>query len=212
MLTAMRLAELEEDSYTAVPTWQATWPRGRIRAVRFDEGEFTVIAFPGTANGLDVLVDLLALPRTGPEHPMLGRVHWGAIDALDRVSSTILKDLDPARRIIVIGHSLGGGYAVLFAAEMVQVGRPAPLLYTFGAMPCMAADNDLLPALLAPVDGIDFRHADDPVPFLIPGFGHPRWPRCHTQLSPMHIALNVISDHFIDRYKLALLSEAAHAP
>lgn len=212
MLTTMRLAEINEDSYTAMPTWQAEWPHGRIRAVRYDEAEYTVIAWPGTASRLDVLIDLLALPRFGPAHPMLGRVHWGAIDALDRLSSTILKDLDPAQQIIVIGHSLGGAYATLFVAEMVQVGWAAPLLYTFGAMACMAAGNDLLPALLAPVDGIDFRHADDPVPFAVPGFGHPRWPRCRAQLSPMHIAFDVISDHFIGGYKMALLSEAAHAP
>lgn len=200
MISPLRLADLVEASYTAEPTWRAEWPHGRVRAVRTDEDGATIVCFPGTANILDWFVDFRALPATVADYAALGPCHEGFADALDRIAVQMVADV-AGKPVVIAGHSLGGALAHLFAGILVSVGAHPVGCWTFGAARCMADINERLPRLLADVPGLSYRHADDPVPFLLAGFSHPR---PLTQLEPMRLELDVVADHFMSGYAAAL--------
>jgi hypothetical protein len=200
VILPLRIAQLVAASYTAAPSWSATWPEGRARAVATIEGDTTVIAFPGTQTLADWFVDFRAYPATVTDYPIVGRCHAGFIQALARIAPQILADTR-GKRVFVAGHSLGGALAQLFAGILAGLGRAPDGLWTFGAARCMADTNDFLAPLLAGIPGLDYRHRDDPVPFLLAGFAHPR---PLTQLVPMSFELDVVADHFIDNYVQAL--------
>ncbi|TWU49467.1 lipase family protein [Rubripirellula reticaptiva] len=74
-----------------------------------------LIAFRGTESLADWLTDLkiLSIQRT------YGRVHRGFVGAFQDVESQLLEliELNPGKRLVITGHSLGGALAVVAAAE-----------------------------------------------------------------------------------------------
>ena len=86
-----------------------------------------IIAFRGTASGIDWLTDALVVPV-----PYAGRLcHGGFALAHKSVWKKIKKHIHPKKRTLICGHSLGGGLAELSAAKLHKK-HPNLNLVTFG--------------------------------------------------------------------------------
>ena len=200
MIAALRLAQLCADAYTAPPTWQRTPDRLRtdVRACRFQEGGWTVVAFPGTDDIGDALLDARACPRLDPE---MGFIHAGFLEAIQGLSVALLSGLgDSARggRLVLTGHSLGGALALLAGALFtLHSGRPAQLV-TFGAP--RVGMGKLVRILRAVPMLREYRNGGDPVTQV------PCWPYRHVRaLIPIgRPALIDAEDHHIAAYISAL--------
>lgn len=100
-----------------------------------DDGE-VVIACRGSSSvrSFRTNLDVGPVPLVSPdgEHPD-ARVHAG----FQRAASALWAQLEPAvpagtRKVLVTGHSLGGGTATLIALRLLDAGRPAELLAVAG--------------------------------------------------------------------------------
>lgn len=200
MIPSLRLAQLCSDAYTAPPAWQRTPDRLRVdaRACRFQEERWTVVAFPGTDDIGDALLDARAWPRLDPE---MGFIHAGFLEAIQGLSAALLSDLDGAARagrLVFTGHSLGGALALLAGAIFtLHSGRPVQLV-TFGA-PRVGMGK--LSRILRAVPMLrEYRNGGDPVTEV------PCWPYRHVRpLIPIgRPALVDAEDHRIASYIDAL--------
>ena len=97
-----------------------------------------VVAFRGTepTKLKDLLTDVELTMVPGP----LGKVHEGFWEGLDGIWSKLERAIasrhDGKRTLWFTGHSLGGALAQLAVARLLQEGRPAQGMYTFGAPRC----------------------------------------------------------------------------
>ncbi len=97
-----------------------------------------VVAFRGTepTKLKDLLTDVELTMVPGP----LGQVHegfWEALEAIwDKLEQAIASRQDGKRAVWFTGHSLGGALAQLAVARLIQIGRPAQGLYSYGAPRC----------------------------------------------------------------------------
>jgi len=97
-------------------------------------GDTTVVAFRGTRPDhiddwfADLSFDLIE-SQSGP-----GRIHRGFAQSLETVYPEIVRDLDwrDPRRILVTGHSKGGGEAVQCAGRLQYINGREITLTTFG--------------------------------------------------------------------------------
>jgi len=90
-----------------------------------------VLSFRGTEsnNPRDWVVD----SRFKPRPAALGSVHSGFDGALDEIWDAVLAEVgDDSRRLIITGHSLGGGLATLAAARLADVDRHPAGVYVYG--------------------------------------------------------------------------------
>jgi predicted lipase len=110
----------------------------------------TLVAFRGTADLQNWLLDMKAIPEITPTHH-LG--HGGFVTAYRDLLSEVLSHIDRGKPVTVTGHSLGGAIAVLFA-ELLGCD-----VVTFGC-PRVYFDNEEPPVL----HHMRIVQKDDPVP------------------------------------------------
>ncbi|CAE7927688.1 unnamed protein product, partial [Symbiodinium necroappetens] len=144
------------------------------------------VAFRGTNNGQDIAIDLGAVPDCHRFKEYGIGVHGGIAHALEQegdgvchVVSNVLQALQehrrPGERLVLCGHSLGGGYAQVMAVHLLSRKVEVAAVRTFGAPhvlvpPCRARQK-----LWCTLDSImqHWVHDWDPVP---------RLPLCKTWL------------------------------
>jgi triacylglycerol lipase len=97
-----------------------------------------VVAFRGTepTKLKDLLTDVELAMVPGP----LGKVHegfWESLEGIwDKLERAVAAKQDGKRALWFTGHSLGGALAQLAVARLIQMGRPAQGMYSFGAPRC----------------------------------------------------------------------------
>lgn len=97
-----------------------------------------VVAFRGTepTKLKDLLTDIELCMVDGP----LGKVHEGFWESLEAIWSKLERAIaarhDGKRALWFTGHSLGGALAQLAVARVIQLGRPAQGMYSYGAPRC----------------------------------------------------------------------------
>lgn len=136
------------------------------------------LAFRGTYHVLDAVVDLGFMTHDDAPHGL--RVHGGMWNVLHQrrhpvVSMAIerIRALRESRRglkhVVLCGHSLGGGYAILTALDMLHRGFEVDAVVTFGA-----------PQVVVPDRGIDLWHSLDAITTLVVNSYDvvPRLPSC----------------------------------
>lgn len=174
------LAILAGRAYADPPTWVGKrLGTEDVHALRVDVLCGTVIAFRGTTlNPLDWIRDLDAMAMC---HPKIGWCHAGFLRGAQAVSGQIIAEMaDPnrvllpvakavpytARRIILVGHSLGGILAIVVGAIMCAAGCPPDEIVTFGA------PRGVFPKARRILRGkvrriVQYRNGNDPVPGIL---------------------------------------------
>ena len=104
--------------------------------VREESTGSILISIRGTQTPAEWLADFSPVPVPFFESPGMGLVHVGFAVFYRKVRQSIkavLDTLDPALRVTVIGHSLGGGMAILCAADIERnMGKKNVDVCTFG--------------------------------------------------------------------------------
>jgi pimeloyl-ACP methyl ester carboxylesterase len=88
------------------------------------------VVFAGSDDSRDWLGNLSAFKVTRTE---VGRIHNGFADNYARVRRDLAEILDPAKRLVFAGHSLGGALAQIAAAQAARRGITVDCVHTFGA-------------------------------------------------------------------------------
>ena len=146
------------------------------------------VAFRGTNDGQDIVIDLGAVPDCHRFKEYGIGVHGGIAHALEQegdvichVVSDVLQALQkhrrPEERLVLCGHSLGGGYAQVMAVHLLSRNVDVAAVRTFGAPHVLVppARQEDRPTLWCKLDSISqhWVHDWDPVP---------RLPLCKTWL------------------------------
>jgi len=181
-------------------------------------GDTTVIAFEGTTDPTEWLIDFEAIPvdeRTF-NHADLGLVHLGWWQDVTSVAATIIAKLNtiPGPKACT-GHSKGAGEALIFAAYAKTQGIVWSRVSTFGT-PHPGALNGLITSK----DGNDYWNIQvpmDPVPLVPPYIARPRPLTQVTAPEPQVTMPNCpeLTSHHINNYTTALAaiqSKQANAP
>lgn len=104
--------------------------------VKEDASGSILISIRGTQTPAEWLADFVPVPVPFFESPGMGLVHVGFAVFYHKVRGSIqaaLRTLDPATRITVVGHSLGGAMAILCAADIERnMGKKNVDVCTFG--------------------------------------------------------------------------------
>ena len=130
--TKEELARVGFDRYTALNNpW--TGLQGFVAGGR----QAVVVAFRGSVEWIDWLVDLNFLQRDGATFGVAGRIHGGFADTLLSVWPELERavyDYSREGQIIwLTGHSMGGALATLAATRLARLGYALGPLYTFAA-------------------------------------------------------------------------------
>lgn len=112
-------------------------PEGDSRLFAVECASHVLVAWCGTASGLNVVTDASFAPKRCPGTlGGSGNVHGGFLEAYQLMSRKFEDKLDAINRalkkkkkLFICGHSLGGSLALLYAAEMKDFN---PVLYTYG--------------------------------------------------------------------------------
>lgn len=151
------------DCYHVEPTLVGTGENRNIQVVRY-ETDPIIIAFPGSIELRDWVLDFLAFPHDVKDHPELGQVHSGFLEAAQSVSTQIDQLLE-GKDYITVGHSLGGALAILVPCLLKK--RPLAI-YAF-APPRVFVDQ--VPDWIVEITHA-FRFGNDPVPDVPSWFPH----------------------------------------
>lgn len=173
-----------------------TWERGNCHALLAEVAGQHVVAFRGTANTRDWLVDFDAAPML---HAGLGWCHQGFLESVLGVADQIRADL-AGERLIVTGHSKGGAEALIFAGLLVLAGQAPAAVVTYGAPRAAYAS---LGEILDQVPVRQYRHGHDPVPLVPPelaGWRHVREPLIQLPQP----SLDPIADHLLVPTRMAM--------
>jgi hypothetical protein len=147
------------------------------------EPDTVFVVFKGTSNSRDMITDANVQPYDGLDHQL--RVHGGMITSLGQgkherkdVLSVLTRELQkvkckfPCCDTVICGHSLGGGYALLIALDLLQQQQHTPsAVITFGAPQVVIPPaSEATPAARVWQQlncvGFNFVHSYDPVPRL----------------------------------------------
>jgi hypothetical protein len=98
-----------------------------------------IVAIRGTATLTDWLSDIECLPVPNGPDPGTGLVHLGVLLVYEHIRGSAIRLVQACpglQRILVTGHSLGGGLAALCALDLARDGgfTMTPELLTFAAM------------------------------------------------------------------------------
>jgi predicted lipase len=184
-------------SAAAAYTQPAIIAVGDVHAVITMLDGITIVAFRGTVptSWTDWFRDFAAWPDRIADHPAIGFCHDGFISGAEAILPLLNTAL--VGSYALTGHSLGGALAIAAGALLTDCGKPPLRLTTFGA-PRVGFN---LTKILAPIDGVRYRHGLDPVPEV------PSWPYINDR-PWTHIGeanhLDPIGDHAISRYAMAL--------
>jgi hypothetical protein len=186
-------------SYGMTPTLLV----GDLRMVMTERAGITYVAFPGTRLDYpdDWFTDLAAIPRTPLDHPEVGRCHGGIIKCVDAAFPQFADMVKDVKRLMMGGHSEGGGFALGMGAFCRLRGTPIERLTTFGALRVFLDRNGV--DLLAPIDGRRYRNGgDDPVPEL------PPWPFLNDRGWTVfgRPQRNPLNNHYIAAYQASFLA------
>lgn len=181
-LSPVVLMQLCSDLYANKPdTFDHVWNFSYTIVGHKRIGDVDVIVPRGSYNWFDWLRNIEAVPIIDPN---IGPIHAGMnVGIIDLVSKVAVSCGD---KIVVTGHSLGGGRARLFCADLAHAGRPALQCTVFGAPHSMFAQGCQIlrdsPTILS-----SFRNMSDPVPTVpnILRWEHPDlWSNLSAEASP----------------------------
>lgn len=191
MIPALEMCRLAQAAYTD----PAAWARGDAYATRTDVGDLTIVTFRGTRpEDLEAwLIDLASFAVR--LDPVFGPIAASFDDEVLGVAGQIISDL-AGRRAALCGHSMGGAEAHNMAARVIAAGIPVDQVETFGS-----ANAGAFNGVLRAIPGCDWRHRDDPVPFLPPDIDRPRLLQ---QVVPPRFEIDFVADHFVEEYLAAL--------
>ena len=164
-ITPETTAQLANDSYDEVEKFIRSY-KGKITkddvdAVRFyriENENVIVLVFRGTSNTDNFLTDI-----NGVDEEFLGKdvyVHRGFYSISKKVDKKVA--LNKKKKIYLVGHSLGGSIALLYAATLYEKGYTVNV-YTFGMPP--AADYKFVKRYKN-IHHERYFHVFDPVPML----------------------------------------------
>lgn len=189
-----RSVELAREVYN-----RSTWDTGSAEALLVDDGICVYIAFRGSEGlgDMDWIRNFRAMPwpRRG-----LGFVHRGFLKGAERMLEVSFDEIHKlsheGRKIVVCGHSKGGGEAVIFAALLALKGHRPFMVVTFGAP---RAGFSKLGDVLAGVKVLQYWHGADIVPHLPPAGFILRY-RHVGEINPIGRPRNRLEDHDIRYY------------
>ena len=164
-ITPETTAQLANDSYDEVEKFIRSY-KGEItkddvdsvRFYRIENENIVVLVFRGTSNTDNFLTDI-----NGIDEEFLGKgvyVHRGFYSISKKVDKKV--SLNKNKKIYLVGHSLGGSIALLYAATLYEKGYKVNI-YTFGMPP--AADKKFVDRYKH-IHHERFFHVFDPVPML----------------------------------------------
>ena len=144
--------------YTSLAAPSGTWDHiipvdGAYAAVK-TFGGMSVVCFRGSVTFLDWIEDfsMFATPtfvdRLGPIHPGFYGGVLAVRDMLDKVL---------AGKVVIVGHSLGAGHALVYAGLRAAAGKAVDGLLLFGSP---RAGGPELAALLHSVPALSYRNGD----------------------------------------------------
>jgi len=158
-------AQLANDSYDEVEKFIRSY-KGKIskddidsvRYYRIENDSIAVLVFRGTSNTDNFITDMNGIDE---EFLNLGvHVHRGFYSIAKKVDKKVT--LDKKKKIYLVGHSLGGAIALLYAATLKEQNYDVNV-YTFGMPP--AADQKFV-TRYKNIPHERYFHVFDPVPML----------------------------------------------
>lgn len=96
-----------------------------------------------------------------------GRLHHGFLAVAKVAVDSVMDSVRAAKRIYLVGHSLGGAAAVILAAHLVELGIAPDCMqiFTFGAP--MPGDREFASHYAGKLDFFEYRNSKDPF-FVLP--------------------------------------------
>lgn len=189
MISDVRLAELAAQAYVGPWDWVTD---GHLRARRFDEDGYVVVAIEGTTlDGFAIVRDMRPFPWW---HPTVGFCPAGPLKGALGLVLLLLRDLADdlkAGRVILDGHSLGGQVAFLVGGILVAIGRVPAAIAAFDPP---RSGLWKLRRLIGQVPYAFYtRHGVDIVPWWFPIFLHPaRCMRIGTKRNRLRVLWDVL--------------------
>ena len=191
MTNLLKYALLAQRCYTEKP--DVGVESSASRAVYFhDPVDGLIVGFPGTNNPECIVTDAEWLTTSTLS---LGRVHAGFWEAYTAIAPYLCIE----RPQIVLGHSLGGVLALIYAGALCLLGKPPRGVYAFEP-PRASIDSVLGDVLKAHgVQAVITHHGHDLIPCFAPPDGE--WPQpapvtelCKTDYPYPEIYWDVIED------------------